>query len=309
MQGNFSSGPKFPTVAGPQRVQPAGDLVMLQSLADCPACGCVTGQTHLYSKNGCDILRCTSCGLGHTQTGSFNPTAYYTQDYFTGGHSDGYADYLGAEPVLRREFSHTVAFLRRYKESGRLLEVGAAYGFFLQEARSAFDVTGIELSADAAQHARSRGLTVATGAADEQTLDGLGSFDAIVLLDVIEHLPHPDVTLAICAEHLNPGGVILLTTGDFASPLARLTGAHWRLMTPPQHLWFFTPASLRSLAARLDLVVERIDHPAKIVPLSLIAFQLRRILRFGVPARMKASGMGVPVNLFDAMRVVLKKRP
>jgi hypothetical protein len=45
------------------------------------------------------------------------------------------------------------------------------------------------------------------------------------------------------------------------------------------------------------------------VPASLIIFQLRRMLgmRAGSPAY--ASRLGVPVNLFDAMRVVLRKAP
>lgn len=280
-------------------------------LRDCPACGRPTDHKHLYAKNGCDILHCAVCGIGRTETGAFDPGAYYTGDYFAGGHADGYADYLGAEPVLRREFARVLEFVRQHRTGGRLLELGCAYGFFLQEARRYFDVTGIELAQDAAEHARKSGLRVLTGVADEDTLRELGAFDAIVLLDVVEHLPNPHETLALCARHLNPGGVIVLTTGDFGSPVARLWGAGWRLMTPPQHLWFFTAESMRRLGARLDLGVERLDHPWKIVPLSLIAFQLKRMVRMGsASAQAPASSLGrigMPVNLFDAMRVVLRK--
>jgi SAM-dependent methyltransferase len=129
----------------------------------------------------------------------------------------------------------------------------------------------------------------------------------IVLFDVIEHLPDPRATLALCYESLNPGGVLVLTTGDFGSPLARLAGVRWRLMTPPQHLWFFTEESVRRLATGLGFSIERVDHPWKIVPGSLIIFQLRRMLRIGAGCPAGASGIGVPVNLFDAMRLVLRK--
>jgi len=84
-------------------------------------------------------------------------------------------------------------------------------------------------------------------------------------------------------------------------------GAGWRLMTPPQNLWFFTAESINRLASRLGLRVERMGHPWKIVPLSLILFQLGRMLGSKHPAAPRASKLGIPVNLFNAIRVVLRR--
>jgi SAM-dependent methyltransferase len=273
----------------------------------CPACGHADEHRLRFRINGCDILQCTGCGLGRTETSGFDPAAYYTGDYFSGGHADGYSDYLGAEPVLRHEFAHSVDFIRNYRPHGKLLELGCAYGFFLQEAKRCFEVAGIELAGDAAEHCRRAGLNVVQGVADDANLRRLGHADVIVLFDVIEHLPDPRETLALCHRHLNPGGIMVITTGDFASPVARLTGAKWRLMTPPQHLWFFTPESMRRMSVPLGFAVEHVDHPWKIVPASLILFQLRRMLGFPGRGSATASGIGVPVNLFDAMRIVLRK--
>jgi 2-polyprenyl-3-methyl-5-hydroxy-6-metoxy-1,4-benzoquinol methylase len=276
-------------------------------LRGCPACGRRTAHAHLYAIRNCTILRCAACGLGRTEAPSFDPERYYTDDYFTGQHADGYADYRGAEAVLRREFARTVEFIRARRAGGRLLEVGCAYGFFLQEAKPFFEVAGIELAADAAVHARGAGLHVLTGVADEATLAGLGSFDVIVMLDVIEHLPDPLDLLRLLGRHLAPGGIVVITTGDFASLVARLLGKHWRLMTPPQHLWFFTPESLSRMARAAGLDCEHVDHPSKIVPLSLVRFQLRRMLGLPQNASPRAGGVGLPLNLFDAMRVVLRR--
>jgi SAM-dependent methyltransferase len=274
----------------------------------CPACGRTTVHRKLYSKNSCDIFQCAQCGLGRAQCASFNPLDYYTEDYFAGGRQDGYADYRGSEAVLRREFAHTLQFLRRYRERGRLLEVGCAYGFFLEEARRFYEVAGIEISEQAVAFCRQRGLTVIKGVVNETSIAQFGMLDAIVLLDVIEHLPEPRTTLALCRRYLNPGGVILITTGDFSSLYARLAGQHWRLMTPPQHLWYFTPQSMRRLAHALNLNFEACDHPWKLVPLALLQFQARRLLG---TSRSVSTGMtsriGLPVNLFDAMRCVLRK--
>ncbi len=273
----------------------------------CPACGRTTGHSFCFGTNGCGIWRCQSCGLGRTETAGFDPISYYTGDYFSGRHSDGYSDYLGAEPVLRREFARSADFIRRYCRSGRLLDLGCAYGFFLKEAQRYFDVSGIELAEEAAEYCRRSGLKVLSGVADETNMGRIGKVDVIVLFDVVEHLPDPRRTLALCERHLNPGGIIVITTGDFGSLAARVAGVKWRLMTPPQHLWFFTLASMRRMSASLGLALEYADHPWKIVPLSLIIFQLRRILGFRGQRIATASRIGVPVNLFDAMRVVLRK--
>jgi SAM-dependent methyltransferase len=252
----------------------------------CPACGDTRHHALRFRTNGCDILQCEDCGLGRTETSGFDPAAYYTEDYFSGRHSDGYSDYLGAEPVL---------------------ELGCAYGFFLMEAARHFDVAGIELAEEAAAHGRHTGLKVVQGMADEANLRQIGHVDVIVLFDVIEHLPDPRETLALCYRQLNPGGIIVITTGDFGSMAAKLAGVRWRLMTPPQHLWFFTQESMRRMSAGLGLSMEHVDHPWKIVPASLIAFQLRRMLGMRPTSTASAGRVGIPVNLFDAMRVVLRK--
>ena len=273
----------------------------------CPACGRDTDHAFRFRANGSDIFQCRECGLGSAETSAFDPATYYTEGYFSGRRADGYSDYLGAEPVLRREFARSVDFIRRYRDRGKLLELGCAYGFFLMEAARYFDVAGIELSAEAAAHGRRAGLNVSQGMADAASLQRIGQVDIIVLFDVIEHLPQPRETVALCCQHLNPGGIIVITTGDFGSTTARLAGARWRLMTPPQHLWFFTQESIRRLSTGLGLAVEHVDHPWKTVPVSLIVFQLRRMLGLQSEAVTTASRIGVPVNLFDAMRVVLRK--
>jgi SAM-dependent methyltransferase len=273
----------------------------------CPACRETTAQSLLYRTNGCDIWQCVGCGLGRAEAKDFDPQAYYTGDYFSGHRSDGYSDYRAAEPVLRREFARSVEFVRGYSPAGRLLDLGCAYGFFLKEAERWFEVCGIELAEAAAEYCRGCGLNVLSGVADEANLARIGKVDVITLFDVIEHLPDARETLALCSRHINPGGIIVITTGDFASLPARLAGAKWRLMTPPQHLWFFTPESLGRLAASLGLSVAHCDHPGKVVPLSLILFQLRRMLGFRGSPVTATSQIGIPVNLFDAMRIVLRK--
>jgi SAM-dependent methyltransferase len=276
----------------------------------CPTCGGNVQHSRLYEKNGCTIYSCQRCGIARTKTPPlFDAASIYDQSYFAGGHSDGYTDYIGSESVLRREFAHTVSVLKKHcRPSSKVLELGCAYGVFLSEAKATYDVAGIEISEIPADYARRRGLHVLTGIADRENLDRIGKVDAIVLLDVIEHLTDPYETLALCKSYLNPCGIIMFTTGDFGSVYARATDRNWRLMTPPQHLYFFTRKSVESLSKRLGMIVERLDHPWKTVPLSLILYQLPRVLGIKSMTTSLTFGdnIGLPINLFDAMRVVLR---
>jgi len=274
----------------------------------CIACGGSAIES-AFTKGPFQIRRCRTCGLGRTaDVETFDANAYYSEAYFQGGHADSYGDYQGSEPILRAEFRQTVDYLlAQVPARNRLLEFGCAYGFLLQEARPHFAyVEGIELSADAVRVCQAKGLNVTAGVVDATTLHG--PYQAVVGLDVIEHVPEPQETVRLLGAHMEPGAVLLMTTGDWASAMARLTGRHWRLMTPPQHLSFFTPRSMRSMLEQAGFRVASLTHPSKHVPLALIAYQLQRMA--GLTPRNLAwlGGLALPVNLFDAMRVVAVKR-
>lgn len=258
----------------------------------------------IFVVKGHPIRRCPSCGLLAAEVLGFDAGRIYTEDYFQGGAPDGYFDYLGSEQLVGAEYEARLALLLRHVAAGRLLEVGCATGGFLACARSRFEVQGVDVSAFAVAEAREKGLDVRQG--DVESAPGLeGPFDAAALFDTIEHLPAPRAALLRVSELLRPGGVVVLSTGDASSLVARASGRRWRLMTPPQHLWFFTRASMEALLARAGFEVLSITHAWRRVPVSLIWYQL-----FRGAARPLPSWLGralVPVNLFDTMTVVARR--
>lgn len=271
-------------------------------MTTCAACGDRFARS-LYQVNGFEIVACR-CGLARTVLPpGFDPSTIYTEAYFQGGQHDGYADYASSASDLRREFRGLVAQLAARTGGGALIEIGAAYGFFLDEAAAKFTACGVEISDAARSACQARGHHVARELTDE--LRARGPFDAAVMLDVIEHMADPGDALARLRDALRPGAPLVLTTGDFGSPLARAMGKRWRLMTPPQHLWFFSPATLGALLARHGFAVERVEHPWKRVPLALIAYQAARYAGPAIQDRLRRLPIrgGIPINLFDAMRV------
>jgi SAM-dependent methyltransferase len=297
-------------MSGERSEDRAGVPIPAGSEFRCAVCGVPTPHCEVYEKDGYPILACSRCGLGsaHIDPG-FDLAKIYNDAYFSGGQTDGYADYLGSEPVLRREFRRVLAELRKCGSmGGKLLELGCAYGFFLSEACDYYECLGVEVAPSAVAFARSRGLEVVEGSLREGILAERGPFDVVAMLDCIEHLHAPDETVAMLARGLRPGGHIVITTGNWGSAFARLTKTHWRLMTPPQHLFYFSKRTLAALLKRNGFEVLSVTVPWKLVPIGLALYQVasRAGLKVRVPAWL--GRVAVPVNLFDTVRVVARKK-
>ncbi|MCC6139083.1 MAG: class I SAM-dependent methyltransferase [Nitrospira sp.] len=157
----------------------------------------------------------------------------------------------------------TLSALIRAKSGGaRLLDIGCSSGALLGSAkRHGFEVEGVEPAAQAAEHARSTGLTVFHGYLQDACYPA-ASFDAVTLMEVIEHLPDPQALLKEAWRILKPNGVLVVGTGNGASWTVRLVGAGWGYLHVAQHgghISFFNPDSLRSLATQCGFSVERIE--------------------------------------------------
>lgn len=274
----------------------------------CIACDSTAVPSQIFKVAGHNVVACSICGLGRTEVGTdFDPSGIYNETYFQGGQDDGYSDYKGSSEYLSLEFRHVLREMAEEGVSqGKLLEFGCAYGFFLDEAKKYFEVAGAELAEAAVLECRSRGLDVVRQI-DDAFLQKNGPFNAVVMLDVIEHLSEPQAVLQTVHNNMAPGAMLILSTGDFGALSARLMGSRWRLMTPPQHLWFFTVESMTRLLEAHGFKLVRISHPSKRVPMSLILYQLARY--FGAQKWLRGRQIpgSLPVNLFDAMRVFAVK--
>jgi SAM-dependent methyltransferase len=276
----------------------------------CDVCGVDNSLKVVFKKNSIPIYKCDSCGVGFCRCDDFDLTDYYDADYFNGGKNDGYSSYTSSADVLRSHFTKDIQLLKECGiDSGHLIEIGCAYGYFLDVAHNYFNVSGLEICSEAVSYCNKKGFSnVKHGVISKGSLDAFDDANSIVLLDVIEHLPNPHEALQEISSKLVPGGLLLLTTGDFSSLCARILGKQWRLMTPPQHLWFYTPAALKLLCESFNLELVKVDYPWKTVPLGLIVFQLLRYLRVKPVLPEWAHSFGIPVNLFDAMRIVFRKK-
>jgi SAM-dependent methyltransferase len=193
-----------------------------------------------------DIVRCTRCG--HMQLARMPTDAELESAYADAASSDYVEEEAGQRETARRMLARIEAVAPR---RGAILDLGCWVGFLLGEARERgwSEQVGIEPSAFASAYARDRlGLDVRT---DDLFTAPLPEhhFDAVVLGDVIEHLPRPGEALDRIASLLAPGGVAWFALPDAGSRVARTLGARWWSVIPT-HVQYFTRGSIATLLAR-----------------------------------------------------------
>lgn len=256
------------------------------------------------------IVRCRACGLIFYD-GPVAPEKLYGADYFAGGE---YLDYVGDRSIIQRNFSSRVRQLRRLAPEGRLLEIGSAFGFFLDLARTHWDVKGLDISSEAVAHTRE---TLGIGAFDAGDFLDLPEepdrYDVICLWDTIEHVSRPVRHIEKAARWLKPGGILAMTTGDAGSLLARLRGERWRQIHPPTHLYYFSTATLSRAVAGAGLEVCHRSHvgywrSARAMLYGVLMLGRRRFPRLYALASL-GGRLDFPVylNLYDILLLIARK--
>lgn len=195
------------------------------------------------------IYECGSCGFGF-QPERDDTAELYGREYFE--------TYQQGRPYEQeeadREFEARVRlrFVRRFVLDGRLLELGAAAGYFVAEAsRAGFDAVGLEPNAAMARVGRERlGADVRVGRAEEADDSLLDSVDVVCGWHVLEHLVSPEETLMRLREAMHPRGLIFFEVPNFASVKARRERAAWRYLDPVHHVGQYTPTAIGLLLER-----------------------------------------------------------
>ena len=238
---------------------------------------CRSSQSIIVLRKGSlSLHRCLNCGT-----------------VFLGGYSDGfvpelYAYYdkyanLGKEeafdPITGARCQDLLSWFSRFGIGREVLDVGCGLGQFVEVAnRSGWIAEGLELSRGAVNFARRQGLPV-------QELDFLSeeikpnSYDLVTLFEVIEHIPNPAEFLQRAGEVVRPGGLVYLTTPNFASIDRFLLSQEWEIIHR-EHLSYFTARTLKALVEN-TIGFEILDFETRTVSIAAL-----RKLGFGLFPRL-----------------------
>jgi SAM-dependent methyltransferase len=150
----------------------------------------------------------------------------------------------------------------RYMASGHVLEVGCGNGQMLKQLGERFTPCGIEIDARAAAKAREfiepRGgvLLHADGYGGLKALPN-SSMTGVLMHSYLEHENQPLEVLRRTAHVLVPSGVLVIKVPNFACLSRQMLGSAWPGFRFPDHVNYFTPASLQSCVAAAGLKVIR----------------------------------------------------
>jgi 2-polyprenyl-3-methyl-5-hydroxy-6-metoxy-1,4-benzoquinol methylase len=245
----------------------------------CNLCGSTDTQPFCPS-NGLSLVQCQNCGLVYVSPRPDPAELYalYGETYFQNDESGvvGYSNYIADEANIRRTAGRRLARLERYVRPGRLLDIGCAVGFFLDEARQrGWAVEGLDVSNFAVEYARQRfNLDARAGSFTELDHEP-GAYDLVTMWDVIEHVPDPKAYIERAAALLRQGGVLALATPDIDSLPARLTGDRWvGYKLSEEHVYYFSRRTLARMLEAAGFEVLDARHVGKYVTLRLFLDRL-----------------------------------
>lgn len=215
----------------------------------------------LAAKAGYDIIACQACGFAHAVPlpDAAALAAEYRERYYSEEKPDYLAHAREDQAWAKLAQDDRLAAMERLLPASRrrLLEIGCGPGFFLQTAAArGWQCSGVEPSRQAAAHAQGLGLDVRNDFFDAQSAAMLGRFDAVHLMNVLEHVPDPIALLTLAIGLLDAGGIVCAGVPNDFSPLqlaAEASGLAPWWVAPPHHLNYFDFASLTELLQRLGL--------------------------------------------------------
>jgi SAM-dependent methyltransferase len=246
----------------------------------CPICGRDPEQTLRYDFAPYRAVSCSRCGLVFLSprlTESAILKLYSDQEYYISEVSgQGYDEYLEVRHNWIKTFTRRLNQITNYQAPGRVLDIGCGPGFFLEAAQAkGYNAFGLDPSDYIVKVAGEKfGGRIQKGVIETADYPA-DHFDLVVAFDTFEHVYHPLEWIAAARRVLKTGGLLAITTPDPTSLLAKASGKNWVSFKLPEHVFYWSPATIRRVLAEGWEILE-IKPAGQYASLS---FLFRRLLR------------------------------
>lgn len=282
-------------------------------------CVCENQCADFYAKkNNLNLFRCPNCHLIFVWPIPEDNAKIYSGEYFSGSNDAlGYADYEGDSGATAGAFrSYLERIEKFFPEKGKLLDVGAATGQFMDLASANdWEASGIDISEYAADKGREKGFEIVTG--NFETFDfPKNNFDAVTFWDVLEHFEKPEAAVRQARKILKAGGMLFINTPDSESLAARIFGRRWHALVPPNHLHIFGRKNLERMFEKNGFEIIEISRVEKKFSLRFIfkmlsGWQKLKIwkIAYNYAKKNEWGNWKMPIDARDNMFVIARKQP
>jgi len=248
---------------------------------DCPRCGRTNAETgdERYGRDLWRVIDCAGCGFVYLGASPdygemFAKVAWEKSSKAEDQRRevDRAAGYKLSKKTRKRLHlfprKDIVELVQRHAAPGPVIDLGCGDGVLLAKLDPRYTPCGVEISDALAARARAllgdRSGRVVTA----PSLEGLkefadGYFTAAMLRSYLEHEMNPLPVLRELGRTLAPGGIVVIKVPNYGSLNRRVMGAKWCGFRFPDHLNYFTPATLRRMIEDAGLTVRRfgiLDH-------------------------------------------------
>ena len=200
------------------------------------------------------IVKCKNCGFIFNQAllSAEDIAPLYKDGYFDHYREVSYDELAESKRLVGRQYIKDVF---NYKQKGRLLELGCASGFLLDEAKDlGFEPFGVEIS-DQAKKAKAKGHNIYKGVLEEFKFPD-NYFDVVISVNTLEHTTDPLWTLKELRRILKRDGICIISVPNHIKNDLLKIGYHKDFA--PVHLSYFTPKTFKKLIQKADFKIIKI---------------------------------------------------
>jgi SAM-dependent methyltransferase len=266
------------------------------------------------------VVKCNQCGLMYASPRAKLPDQDEIKEYdpeVTRRAQETNRDRYEKEEFQVRDYEDTRAYLRKaHPKRGRLLEIGCGMGFLLAKFREdGWDVEGIEPNRGYCEFIGEHHGIKASPAILEDDKRPPSTFDAVVMLHVIEHVPNPLGTLKEIHRVMKPGSTLVLETPRYDSLMFKLLRHRERSVSCDGHIYFFTTDSLKALCRKAGFKVEFVNYVGRSLNLARLFWNVGVMSKNRAVQRtigklsdfLRLHAVHLRLNARDMQRMVLRK--
>jgi SAM-dependent methyltransferase len=248
----------------------------------CPSCNANNQDEpkSLYSKDAWKIKNCTKCNFVYLE----NTPIYdaLVKDFAWESTSESEREKKKSDEPVRYFISKNIKAFRKkvlkrdklprlikqYFQAGNVLDIGCASGTILSRLDKKFIPFGVEISEHLAAEGNKKLAPRGGNIIQADAISGTSQFDelffeGIIMSAFLEHEINPEKLLTECLRVLKVGGSAIIKVPNYNCISRVIRGNKWCGFRYPDHVNYFTPASLQAMSERVGFSTQQFKFSDK----------------------------------------------